>query len=177
MPGKYEEKFLKYKNKYMKLTKKFYKQYAGGDGSIKYVASVLLHKDKTGTQVLLILRNRDNKWMTPGGHVEKKDYIVNETNEQAYKKALEREFIEETGFKMPKLKNVKEYVYKTHTKIYVGEIGYIDMGDFRRNNEAHSIGLFNLDMFRKHNYKIDTIPLVSYVRSSLMELDKNKLLQ
>ena len=175
--GKYEQKFMKYKKKYINLTKKFYNQYAGGDGSIKYVASILLHKDDHGTQILLLQRNRDDKWMTPGGHVEKKDYIVNETNEQAYKKALKREFYEETGFEMPKLNKMKEYVYNKNTKLYIGYIDHIDMGDFKSNNEAHSIGLFSLDMLRKHDYKIETIPLVSYVRSSLVLLDKEGYLK
>lgn len=144
---------------------------------IKYVASVLLHKDNTGTQVLLLQRNTDDKWMTPGGHIDKKDYLRYDTEEAAQFNALKREFYEETGFEMPKIKNLKEYIYNKETKIYIGYICHVDMSKFRKNNETHSIGLFNLNMFRKHNYKINTIPLVSYVRNSLMELDNKKFLK
>ena len=174
----YRKKYLKYKKKYERVYDILYTrniQKGGAKENIKYVASYLLHEDDTGTQILLLQRKSDDKWMTPGGHIEKKDYLKYESDEDAQLNALKREFYEETGFEMPKIQNLKTYVYN-ETKLYIGYVGHIDMGEFRSNNEAHSIGLFNIDMFRKHNYSIATIPLVSYVKNSLIELDKKKLL-
>ena len=146
MNYKYYKKYLEYKKKCRSLEKSFYKQYAGGDGSIKNVAAVLFHSDETGKQILLVKRIRDEKWMTPGGHVDYKDYKNNDTNEKSYLTALKREFKEETGIDMPKVKNMKSYVYKGYTKLYIGDIGHIDLGKYKRNNETESIGLFNIDM-------------------------------
>lgn len=176
MNDKYTKLYLKYKNKYDKLHKKFLKQNGGKNDDIKYVAIYLIHINEDNIkQLLLLKRNKDNKWMTPAGHIENEDYINTKNNNDAHINALKREFLEETGFELPKLENIREFIFNKKTKIYIANIDHLDMSLFKRNNETHSIGLFNIDMLKNHNYEINSIPIVSYVKESMRYIESKNL--
>ncbi|AYV85205.1 MAG: hypothetical protein Satyrvirus6_37 [Satyrvirus sp.] len=66
-----------------------------------------------GYQRVLTVTRRSGQVGFPGGRIEKHDKSIFD--------AMKREFKEETGNLLPKLENIRRFVYDGHTAIYVAE--------------------------------------------------------
>lgn len=121
----------------------------------------------TTNRILILKEKRSGKWMVPGGIIEKREtpWI-----------SLNREFYEETGFKIDKSKiqEISTYIYHNHTKIYViYSTQRFNMSRFKKNNEVSEMAFMKMDDFinNKHYSK----KLKNYVVNSFLYGYNNKL--
>ncbi len=70
------------------------------EGDKHFTVSAYLVSDEAEPRILLIFHKKLNRWMQPGGHVERKENIID---------ALRHEVLEETGIKL-NIKSPKEYL-------------------------------------------------------------------
>jgi len=140
-------------------------KYQQGGSTLKHISNVSLIL-MTENSEILFLQNRNNKLMLPGGKIENKDFINISSVSEILKKAMIREFIEETGQNIfiPKLKN-DIFIYHQHTVIFKTIINNkIPPSFFRKNNEVINYYWIHKSMIFQQN-------LESYVRRSLQEMN------
>ena len=173
----YYQKYLKYKNKYLELKSQIGGTHhciripsrradgAGGAGGAggNLAAILLITKRGSGPIRYLVLRKRDSggKWMIPGGKIE--------TGEKPFD-AMKREFKEEVGSELPKLKYYKCVDFEEYsTRIYLGftneEIGFI------ANKEADCIRFFEKDRLVHGDPAFKgELEFINYVKETIQQM-------
>ena len=93
----------------------------------------------SNNKYILLLDKMTNKWMFPGGMVNRSD--------TGLFKAFAREYEEETGYRLPRLKNIYKNInsndinyfdYGGHTRIYYAQISTSTV-DYHETNETKDI--------------------------------------
>lgn len=94
---------------------------------------------------ILILREHNNLWGSPGGHIEEFDSDA--------KEAAKRELFEETGIEYSKLKILKEryWTWKKTTRIYVIRVEKIPK--VKLSEEHTKYKKIELEKLEKYNYR------------------------
>jgi 8-oxo-dGTP pyrophosphatase MutT (NUDIX family) len=93
----------------------------------------------SNNKYIILLDKMTNKWMFPGGMIDRKD--------KGTFRAFAREYEEETGYKLPQLKNnyrniyspdINYFDYGGHTRIYYAKIDTSTV-KYRETNETKGI--------------------------------------
>jgi len=93
----------------------------------------------SNNRYIILLDKMTNKWMFPGGMIDKKD--------KGPFRAFAREYYEETGYKLPQLKNIYKnlsspdinyFEYGGHTRIYYAKID-TNTVNYHETNETKAI--------------------------------------
>ena len=101
-------------------------------------ASIIVVTGRNYDRVLMVRDAKNGNWMFPGGKIDKGERPWN---------AAKREFEEETGFELPRLKGGKRELYKfirthnngTQTKIYLGFVQDSDRNDLHNKYNIHKV--------------------------------------
>jgi len=99
----------------------------------------------SNNRYIILLDKMTNKWMFPGGMVDRKD--------TGLFKAFAREYHEETGYILPRLKNIYKnfgsmdinyFEYGGHTRIYYAQISSPTV-NYKVTNETKGIAYATVD--------------------------------
>jgi 8-oxo-dGTP pyrophosphatase MutT (NUDIX family) len=113
-------------------------------------------------QVMLVKSTQDNKWMSPGGHIDGDETPLD---------AMIREFKEETGFDLPKTQTLKSYDYNKHTRIYYGVASHqFPKFEITKTKKPYEVSEIKYVLYKD----IFDYDLKTYVRNSLIDMMKNK---
>ena len=124
-------------------------------------AAILLLTGKKFNRILLLKHRKLNKWMLPGGMLDKSD------KNPFY--GMKREFKEETGCNLPKLiEPIYSYIYNDHTKIYIARTKD-KIGQFIPNNEASDMKNVKIEDLSLSNNKYK---LRNSVKKSFEKINK-----
>ena len=109
---------------------------------LRNVVAVLLLE---GTQNLFLVTERNGKKGPLAGKVERYD--------KSLWNALEREFLEETGYYLPDLSRIRKFIYHGHTAIYLACVKNLPLGLPKGDNEILWMELVSLDILYTKEYK------------------------
>lgn len=95
--------------------------------------------------VLMVRERHNKKWTVPGGGKD-----AGETDFEA----MAREYREETGMRLPQLRQYKKVLYgfMGHTAIFIADNTYVNINGFRPNNEIDGIGWVPLQSLLRYNF-------------------------
>ncbi|MEM0353949.1 MAG: NUDIX hydrolase [Thermoplasmata archaeon] len=178
----YERKYIKYKLKYLNEKIKMMGGvgenitapcwYNGNIVNVKNVAGLILTKSNNVYKILLLRDIKNKLWMTPGGGISSIDL-----KSHPCFSALKREFKEETGSELPKLKGISgnkevdKYLYNNDTMIFIGIAKEQDIdnvvNNFKETKETDKIGSYDLESVIRGTANIK---LKGYVSNSLNEI-------